>query len=98
MCGSCPRICGLNPRLIYLQRVCNNSFLKLNYLKDIFHETMAVLPSGGDGGGGGLGEGWQAFMLVKMFLLDLHLNFIVPFQWGTIIHSSDPLPFLTRVK
>ena len=91
MCGSCPRICGLNPRLIYLQRVSNNSFLKLNYLKDIFHETMAVLPSGGDGG-------WQAFMLVKMFLLDLHLNFIVPFQWGTIIHSSDPLLFLTRVK
>ena len=55
MCGSCPRMCGLNPRLIYLQRVSNNSFLKLlNYLKDIFHETMAVLPSGGVGGGGGL--------------------------------------------
>ena len=53
MCGSCPRICGLNPRLIYLQRVSNNSFLKLNYLKDIFHETMGVLPSGGDGGGEG---------------------------------------------
>ena len=82
-------MCGLNPRLIYLQRVSKNSFLKLNYLKYISHETMAVLPSRGI---------WQAFMLVKMFLFDLHLNFIVPFQWGTIIHGSDPLPFLKRVK
>ena len=32
----CSRICGLNPILIYLQRVSENSFLKLNFLKDIF--------------------------------------------------------------
>ena len=30
------RICGLNPGLIYLQKVSKNSFLKLNFLKDIF--------------------------------------------------------------
>ena len=32
----CSRICGLNPGLIYLQKVSKNSFLKLNFLKDIF--------------------------------------------------------------
>ena len=32
----CSRICGLNPGLIYLQKVPKNSFLKLNFLKDIF--------------------------------------------------------------
>ena len=30
------KICGLNPGLIYLQKVSKNSFLKLNFLKDIF--------------------------------------------------------------
>ena len=30
------RICGLNPGLIYLQKVSKNLFLKLNFLKDIF--------------------------------------------------------------
>ena len=29
-------ICGLNPGLIYLQKVSKNLFLKLNFLKDIF--------------------------------------------------------------
>ena len=33
---NCSRICGLNPGLIYLQKVSKNSFLKLNFLKDIF--------------------------------------------------------------
>ena len=33
---TCSRICGLNPGLIYLQKVSKNSFLKLNFLKDIF--------------------------------------------------------------
>ena len=28
--------CGLNPRVIYLQRASKNSFLKLNYLKRYF--------------------------------------------------------------
>ena len=32
----CFRICGLNPRLIYLQRVSKSAFLKLNFLKYIF--------------------------------------------------------------
>ena len=32
----CSRICGLNPGLIYLQKVSKNSFLKLNFLKYIF--------------------------------------------------------------
>ena len=32
----CSRICGLNPGLIYLQKVFKNSFLKLNFLKYIF--------------------------------------------------------------
>ena len=32
----CSRIYGLNPRLIYLQRVSKNSFLKLNFPEDIF--------------------------------------------------------------
>ena len=32
----CSRICGLNPGLIYLQKVLKNSFLNLNFLKDIF--------------------------------------------------------------
>ena len=32
----CFRICGLNPGLIYLQKVSQNSFLKLNCLKYIF--------------------------------------------------------------
>ena len=31
----CSKICGLNPGLIYSQ-VSKNSFLKLNFLKDIF--------------------------------------------------------------
>ena len=31
----CSRICGLNPGLIYLQKVSKNSFLKLDFLKDI---------------------------------------------------------------
>ena len=33
----CSKICGLNPGLIYSQKVSKNSFLKLNFLKDIFH-------------------------------------------------------------
>ena len=46
----CSRICGLNPRLIYSQRVSKNSFLKLNYLKLVaaifseifgFHQMIA---------------------------------------------------------
>ena len=32
----CSKICGLNRRLIYLQRVSKKSFLKLNFLNDIF--------------------------------------------------------------
>ena len=32
----CSRIYGLNPGLIYLQKVLKNSFLNLNFLKDIF--------------------------------------------------------------
>ena len=32
----CSEISGLNPRLIYFQRVSKTSFLKLNFLKDIF--------------------------------------------------------------
>ena len=32
----CSEISGLNPTLIYFQRVSKNSFLKLNFLKDIF--------------------------------------------------------------
>ena len=32
----CSTICGLNPVLIYLWKVLKNSFLKLNFLKDIF--------------------------------------------------------------
>ena len=35
-CSRCTRICGLNPRLIYLQRVFKNLFLKLNFFKDSF--------------------------------------------------------------
>ena len=34
----CSRICGLNPRLIYLQRVSKNLILKLNFLKYIFKD------------------------------------------------------------
>ena len=30
------RICGLNPGLINLQKVSKNSFLTLNFLKNIF--------------------------------------------------------------
>ena len=32
----CLRIYDLNPGLTYLQKVSKNSFLKLNFLKDIF--------------------------------------------------------------
>ena len=32
----CSKICGLNPGLIYLQKVSKNSLLKLNFLKDFF--------------------------------------------------------------
>ena len=32
----CSRICGYNPRLIYLQKVSKNPLLKLNFLKYIF--------------------------------------------------------------
>ena len=32
----CSKICGLNLELIYSQEVSKNSFLKLNFLKDIF--------------------------------------------------------------
>ena len=32
----CSRICGLNPGLIYLQKVSKKLFLKLNFLKGIF--------------------------------------------------------------
>ena len=32
----CPRIYGLNPGFIQLQKVSKNLFLKLNFLKDIF--------------------------------------------------------------
>ena len=32
----CSRICGLNPWLIYLQKVSKNLSLKLNFSKDIF--------------------------------------------------------------
>ena len=35
-CSRRSRICGLNPRLIYLQWVFKNSLLKLNFFKDIF--------------------------------------------------------------
>ena len=32
----CSKICGLNPGLMYLQKVSKNPFLKLNFLKDLF--------------------------------------------------------------
>ena len=32
----CSKNCGLNTGLIYLQKVLKNSFLNLNFLKDIF--------------------------------------------------------------
>ena len=39
----CSRIYGLNPGLIYLQKVFKNSFLKLNLLKDIFQGFLLQL-------------------------------------------------------
>ena len=39
----CSRIWGLNPGLIYLQKVSKNSFLKLNFLKDIFQRFWLQL-------------------------------------------------------
>ena len=35
----CSRICGLNPGLIYLQKVSKNSFIKLNFLKDNYYNN-----------------------------------------------------------
>ena len=34
--NNCSRIYGLNAGLIYLKKISKNSFLKLNFLKDIF--------------------------------------------------------------
>ena len=36
----CSRICGLNPGLIYLQKVSKNSFLKLDFLKRYFSKIL----------------------------------------------------------
>ena len=40
---SCSKICRLNRRSMYLQRVSKNSFLKLNFLKDIFQGFWSQL-------------------------------------------------------
>ena len=36
LCKRCSTICGLNPGLIYSQKVLKNLFRSLNFLKDIF--------------------------------------------------------------